>query len=203
MKDKFDFLQKLTKHLDIGKLANCYEISGTKEKIFLNDLHLLTSKPMLYVANTSENMIDNKQYVEKLKEFKKDRLVIPICSEMEAQMASMAEEEKKDFRKDAGIVNFEMSALDILIKSSFDMLNLITFFTVGEEECRSWPLPKNSTAPKAGSTIHSDFENFFVKAEVTKYEEFIKNYPKKLKTSAEGKTYIVQDGDIILFKSRK
>eukprot|EP01080_Neovahlkampfia_damariscottae_P001315 gene1315-11398_t len=203
--DKVDFLLKLKDHLYAGHLASKIELKKLIHHEYIKELQLITSKPVIYVANVSEDPEENKDYPQKLQELadSKNAKLVKISAEIESQVAELEdEEERKIFLESAG---FEETALNQLIRHAYDSLNLITFFTQGKTEVRSWTIDKGLSASKAAAVIHTDFEKNFIKAEVTKYQDFIKHGSeeaiKKLKKfKVEGKEYIVQDGDIILFK---
>ena len=163
------------------------------EKIILNSFQLLTFKPRLYLLNG----VDEDLVKSDLTKFGNNYLVVDVQSECEAEGMSGAE------RTDLGLP--ELSETDILIKKSYELLNLITFLTTGEDETRAWTINRGDTAPKAGAAIHTDFENKFVKAEVVFWKDLIENsgYAKARelgKIRTEGKEYIVKDGDVIEFK---
>jgi len=162
------------------------------EKEILNNYQLLTFKPRLYLLNGKEDEISGE-----IKNVLKNYLIVDVISEYESEGLS------KEERVELGLP--ELSETDVLVKKSYELLYLITFLTTGEDETRAWTIKKGDTAPKAGSAIHSDFENKFVKAEVVFWEDLLNagGYPKareqgKLRT--EGKEYIVKDGDVIEFK---
>jgi GTP-binding protein YchF len=192
-KAEYTVMQKLKLHLEEGKNLRLLELSD-KENEFIEVLQLLTIKPVIYVANVDEDslMIEN-DLVAKLKESVKDEsaMVVQLCASLEAQIAEFTE--------------LTESGLDKLIKSAYELLNLITYFTVGVQEVRAWTITKGWKAPKAASVIHTDFEKGFIKAEVMKYDAFIEYKSEQAckevgKLSIEGKEYIVEDGDIMHFR---
>jgi len=201
-----DALDKYRKVLMEGKLASSAELTD-EEKESINDLFLLTSKQMMYVANISEDQLKNAENdpnVLKLKEYAKaqNSKVIPLCVKVEEELASLDEEEEKEMLALYGI---ESSGLDRLIKESYDLLGLISFLTSGEDECRAWTITKGTKAPQAAGKIHTDFERGFIKAEVIGFQELLdcgSNAKAKEKglVRIEGKDYVVQDGDVILFR---
>ena len=203
--DKYDFLLKLKDHLYAGKLASKIEIKKLVQNDYIKELQLITSKPIIYVANVSENPEENKNYPQELQELADSRnsKLVKISAEIESQIAELDnEEERKEFLQSAG---FEETALNQLIRHAYDSLNLITFFTQGPTEVRSWTIDKGTTASKAAAVIHTDFEKNFIKAEVTKFKDFEKYKSEEAirklkKLKIEGKDYIVEDGDIILFR---
>ncbi len=201
-----DALDKLRAALMEGKLASSVELTE-EEAESINDLFLLTSKPMMYVANISEEQLsdaENDSNVLKLKEYAKSQnsKVIPLCVKVEEELASLNEDEEKEMLKLYGI---ESSGLDRLIKESYDLLGLISFLTSGEDECRAWTITKGTKAPQAAGKIHTDFERGFIKAEVIGFKELLEcgsstKAKEKGLIRIEGKDYVVQDGDVILFR---
>jgi GTP-binding protein YchF len=174
------------------------------DKELLKSYSFLTIKPMLYVANVAEDGFgDDNVHVKKLKEYaiKDGADVVVLCNSYEAQLIGMSLEEKKEFLSDIGQSE---PGVDRFIKSSYDLLDLQTYFTAGVQEVRAWTIKKESTAPQAAGAIHSDFERGFISAEVIPYQDFIDNKgesgAKSIgKMRQEGKQYIVQDGDVIHF----
>jgi GTP-binding protein YchF len=200
-----DILKKYREHLSEGLSARELEIDK-EEKQLVKDLHLLTDKPVLYVCNVDESsVVDGNEHVEKVKEAVKDENaeVIAVAAGVEAEIAELdTKEERQMFLDDIGL---EESGLTRLIRAAYKLLDLETFFTAGPKEVRAWTVKKGSTAPQAGSVIHTDFERGFIKAEVIKYEDFIKYKSEAAcreagKINLEGKNYIVKDGDMMNFK---
>ena len=177
-----------------------------EEKLYIKPFNLLTSKPIIYVANVSEDDLltqDNK-YIKEVNEYAKkdDAEVVTICAKMESDLSEMENEEKNLFLSELGI---NESGIDKLIKASYKLLGLETFFTAGEDECRAWTFKRGTKAPKCAGIIHTDFEKGFIKAEVMSYEDLKKYGSEKLvkeagKMRLEGKDYIMQDGDICYFR---
>lgn len=201
---EMDFLRKLRDHLNRGNVARSLIISD-KENEWMKDYFLLSSKPVLYVANGEES--DSKKlspWIEAVFKFasKEGAKAILISGKAEAEIASLSEEERMDFLKELSI---ETTSLDRLIRVSYELLGLITFFTVVGEEVRAWSIPQGTTAEKSAGKIHSDMEKGFIKAEIMKYGDLITlGSPQEVKhrglLSIEGKDYIIQDGDIALFR---
>ncbi|WP_291779771.1 redox-regulated ATPase YchF [Cecembia sp.] len=202
---ELDILQQFKKGLESGKNARAIEIE--KEDLeAVRDLHLLTIKPVLYVANVDESaIISGNAYVEQLKEAVKEENaeVIVLCAAIESQIAEFEDpEEKSIFLSEYGL---EESGLNKLINAAYRLLDLITYFTAGVQEVRAWTIKKGWKAPQAAGVIHTDFERGFIKAEVIKLQDY-----EKFKTEAgcrengkiaiEGKEYIVKDGDIMHFR---
>lgn len=176
-----------------------------EEKKFIKNYQFLTMKPILYVANVSENDIaTGNAYVESVKKYaqKEQAKVVMISAKIEEELSALNDEDRKLFLDDLGV---ERSGLDLLVKEAYSLLGLCTFFTAGEKECRAWTFKKGMCAPECAGIIHSDFEKGFIKAETYSYEDLITyGTPLKVKEAGkvrlEGKEYIVQDGDIMLFR---
>lgn len=176
------------------------------EKAILKNFSFITYKPMIYVANVSEDdlVLGKNAYTEQVSEYAgaEDAGVIVMCAKIEADLASMNDDEKKEFMADLGIAS---SGLDKLIFETYDLLGLATFFTAGTDECRAWTFKKGMKAPECAGIIHTDFERGFIKAEVMSYEDF-KQYGSEIKVKEagkvrlEGKEYLMRDGDIVYFR---
>ncbi len=177
-----------------------------EEKLYIKPFNLLTSKPIIYVANVSEDDLlkeDNK-YIESVREYaKKDNAeVVVICAKVESDLSDMELEEKNTFLNELGI---KESGIDNLIKASYKLLGLKTFFTAGSDECRAWTFKDGMKAPECAGIIHTDFQKGFIKAEVMSFEDLKKYGSEKAvkeagKMRLEGKEYIVEDGDICYFR---
>ena len=201
-----ELIKKIKETLEQGKPARSLEYSE-EEKETLKEMFLLTSKPILYLANVSEEDLaqpENNQYVNKVKEYAKQEKaeVIPLCVKIEEELSGLEEADKKEMLEALGM---EESGLDKLIKKSYDLLGLMSFLTAGEPEVRAWTIKKGTKAPQAAGKIHSDIERGFIKADVVSYEDLIREGSmvaarEKGLVRSEGKEYIMQDGDIVLFK---
>ncbi len=200
-----EILERYTEVLMQGKSARVVELSEAEELI-AKDLHLLTTKPVLYVCNVDEaSVITGNAHVEAVREAIKDENaeVLIVGAGIEADIAELESyEEKQMFLEDLGL---EEPGVNKLIKAAFSLLELETYFTAGVKEVRSWTYPKGSKAPQAAGVIHTDFEKGFIRAEVIKYEDFStlgsENACKEAgKMNVEGKEYVVQDGDIMHFR---
>lgn len=199
-KEKLDLATGLLEYLNEGNLASGYDkdISGLNK-----ELNLLSAKEMVYLANVDENgLSEDNSFVISLKEFAKDKEVIKVCSKLEGELASLDEVEAKELLSGIGV---SQSSLDLAIRVCYSKLGLISFFTAGVKEVRSWTIKKGTKAPKAGSVIHKDFEKGFIKAEVISYDDFIANGSEAKckemgKMRLEGKDYIIADADIITFR---
>ena len=201
-----DALNRIKVALEAGKLASSVTLTD-EEKEMLVDFYLLTSKPMMYVANVSEEQlknIDNDAKFKELKEYaqKEGSEVIPLCVKIEEELATLDDEEKNEMLVLLGI---EESGLDKLIRVSYKLLGLMSFLTAGEPEVRAWTIKIGTKAPEAAGKIHSDIERGFIKAEVINYKELLEcgsiaKAKEKGLVRFEGKDYIMQDGDVVLFR---
>lgn len=203
---EFEVLSKLKEAFENEKPARTLEFTDEQLKL-VKGLHLLTIKPILYVANVSEEDItdpSNNQYVQMVRECaKKDNAeVIVVCAKIEEEISELDKEEKEMFLKELGI---KQSGLDQLIRAAYDLLGLATYFTAGVQEVRAWTFKKGMKAPQCAGIIHSDFERGFIRAETVAYNDLLKygsmNAAREAgKVRLEGKDYEVQDGDIIHFR---
>ena len=199
-------LNKIKEQLEAGKKANL-SLLNDDEQDALKDLYLLSSKNVIYVANVSEEQLSNIQNdsnVNNLKEIAKEENaeVIPLCVKFEEELAGLDDEDKEEMLKEFGL---DESGLDKLIKACYRLLGLISFLTAGEPEVRAWTIKKGTKAPQAAGKIHSDIERGFIKAEVISYEDLIAcgtlaSAKEKGQVRSEGKEYIMQDGDVVLFR---
>ena len=204
--EELDLLEKIKTTLESGKSART--ISFTEEELeILKDTYLLTMKPILYIANVSENQLEdtfNDENVKQVVEYAKSENaeVVPLCVKIEEELATLEGDDKKEMLEALGL---NESGLDKVIKSSYDLLGLMSFLTAGEPEVRAWTIKKGTKAPQAAGKIHSDIERGFIKAEVVSYKDLIEQgsmvaAKEKGLVSSEGKEYVMQDGDIVLFK---
>ncbi|MFD2638463.1 redox-regulated ATPase YchF [Piscibacillus salipiscarius] len=203
---EFEILEKLKDAFENEKPARAIEFTKEQEK-YVKQLHLLTIKPILYVANVGEDElldVEDNENVQKVKEYAANEgaEVIVVCAKVESEIAELEGEEKEEFLQELGI---EESGLDQLIKASYNMLGLATYFTAGEQEVKAWTFRKGMTAPQAAGIIHSDFERGFIRAETVSYNDLVEaGSMAKAKDAGnvrlEGKEYIVQDGDVIHFR---
>ena len=202
-----DILKKAKEALEKGTALR--RVDFTKdEKIYLKNYNLLTMKPIIYLANVKEDElgIDN-DYVKKVYEYAKeeDSKVVKACAKMEADLSDLSDEDKKEMLESVGI---KASGLDQLIKATYDLLGLATYFTGGPDEVRAWTFKKGMNAKECAGIIHTDFEKGFIKAEIMSYEDLDK-YGSELKVKEagkvrlEGKEYLMQDGDICYFRFNK
>ena len=203
---EYEFLKALKAHLEEGKSARSIECDDD-EKAIIGDIALLTSKPVIYACNMSEddfanNIQSNERFNAVCKIAAEDgSQVLPICAEMEAEIASLDKEEKEMFLSDLGI---EQGGLDLLIQRSYDLLGLISYLTAGTPEVRAWTIRKGTKAPQAAGKIHSDFEKGFIRAEVISFENLMEcgslaAAREKGLIRSEGKEYVMKDGDVVHF----
>ena len=202
-----DFLIKLKAAFEDGINARAVECDED-EKAILDTVELLSSKPVIYACNMSEedfknNIQTNERYnaVKALAE-KEGAQVLPICAELEAEISSLTKDEKEMFLSDIGV---EKGGLDLLIQRSYDLLGLMSFLTAGKPEVRAWTIKKGTKAPQAAGKIHSDIERGFIRAEVVSFDDLMElgsmqAAKEKGKIRSEGKEYVMQDGDIVLFR---
>ena len=201
------FLERLQGEMEQGKTARSVEISD-EEQEYLKEISLLTIKPVIYACNMGEddfsNGIENNKFYKTVEEISKSEgaETLPICAEMEAEIAQLDEGEKELFLADMGL---EKSGLDRLIKKSYSLLGLISYLTAGKPEVRAWTIKKGTKAPQAAGKIHTDFERGFIRAEVVSFDDLIEcgsmNAAKeKGLVRSEGKDYVMKDGDIVLFR---
>lgn len=204
--EEIDLLEKILKVLEEGKSARTIEFNED-EQLLVKDMFLLTTKPILYIANLSEEQLENAENDEYVKQVKKYALnekaeVIPLCVKIEEELSGLEDEDRKEMLEALGL---EESGLDKVIKRSYDLLGLMSFLTAGEPEVRAWTIKKGTKAPQAAGKIHSDIERGFIKAEVVSYDDLMRegsmiSAKEKGLVRSEGKEYIMQDGDIVLFK---
>lgn len=203
---EYELLSKIKTHLENELPIRTLSFTEAEEKM-ISSFCFLTSKPMLYVANVSDDdLLDlslNPHYNALLEFAKKENAkVVPICAQIESDLVDMSKEDKKAFLEELGILQ---SGLDILIQESYSLLGLATYFTAGPQEVRAWTYKKGMTAPDCAGIIHTDFKKGFIKAETISYEDLINcggmlQAKEKGKMRIEGKEYVVKDGDVMLFR---
>lgn len=202
-----EFLQRLLKELENGVSARAVE-TNEAEAAILAEMPLLSAKPVIYACNMSEddfaNGIDENERFKAVKEIAaaEGAETLPICAEMESQIASLSMEEKELFLADLGL---DKSGLDRLIKTCYDLLGLISYLTAGKPEVRAWTITKGTKAPGAAGKIHTDFERGFIRAEVVAFKDLMEcgsmtAAKEKGLVRSEGKEYVMQDGDVVLFR---
>ncbi|MCH4031153.1 MAG: redox-regulated ATPase YchF [Lachnospiraceae bacterium] len=202
------FIEKLKAFLEDGKLAKNYPCESDEEEAWMKDYNLLTAKPVILAANVAEDdMADDgasNPYVQKVREYAKeaDCEVFVICARMEEEISELDDDEKKDYLDAMGV---KSSGLDKLIAASYRILGLISYLTAGEKETRAWTIKKGTKAPQAAGKIHSDFERGFIRAEVINYQDLLDCGSSAVAREKglirlEGKDYVMQDGDVVVFR---
>lgn len=198
-----NLLEKLQPQLNEGKPVRAVKLDST-EKALLHQLHLLTAKPTMYIANVDENGFENNPHLDTVKRIAaaEGAVVVPICNKLEAEIAELEDDEKEEFLTALGMTE---PGLDRVIRAGYGLLGLQTYFTAGVKEVRAWTVRVGATAPQAAAVIHTDFEKGFIRAEVIAYDDFIANKGEAGAKEAgkwrlEGKEYIVQDGDVMHFR---
>ena len=201
---EYELLNKIFDTLKEGKSARLINFSPEDKKI-VDSFFLITTKPVIYVANTSDTLDDFQlENIEKIRALahEENAQVISLCAKTEEELVNMSLEDREMFKAELGI---DLSGLDKLIQASYTLLGLISFITAGEKEVRAWTIKRGTLAPQAAGKIHTDFERGFIRADVVKYDDLISlgDYnvcKEKGKVMSVGKDYVVQDGDIMLFK---
>lgn len=195
--------EKIKAQLDEGHLVRLLPLEP-EEKLLLRDLHLLTIKPTMYIANVTDGGFENNPLLDKVAELaqKEGAVVVAVCAAIEAELSQLEDEDKAEFLEDLGIAE---PGLDRVIRAAYSLLGLQTYFTAGVKEVRAWTVKAGATAPQAAGVIHTDFEKGFIRAEVTAYDDFIQfngetGAKEAGKLRLEGKEYIVQDGDVMHFR---
>jgi len=202
--EKYDkWLEGLKKHLEAGLLANLFDVDQEDIEIlkFRKELFLLSDKPVLYLVNTDDLLLD-KESLRRQLDIEENAQILLIDVKIESEIANLAENERIEYIKELGL---KESGLSKLTKLAFDTLDLITFFTAGEKEARAWTIKKGIDIREAGAAIHNDFKDKFIAAEVVSFNEFVLNNGwegarQKGKVRLEGKGYVVEDGDVVIFK---
>lgn len=205
-KEEMAILTPLKETLEAGKPARSMNFSK-EDMVYVKQWNLLTVKPIIYVANLGEEDItdpESNPYYNELVAYTKEEGadVVPICAQIESELAGLDDEDKELFMEDYGI---KESGLDKLVKETYALLNLKTFFTVGPDECRAWTFKDGMTAPEMAGIIHTDFQRGFIKAETYSYDDFMEYKSEQAlreagKIRQEGKTYVGKDGDVMFFK---
>ncbi len=203
-----ELVENLKAHLEDGKLAKSYQTADDEEKELLESFNLLTYKPVIYAANVSEDDLaddaENNDNVKAVRDYakKEGSEIFVICAQIEQEIAELDDEEKKMFLDDLGL---KESGLEKMIRASYSLLGLASYITSGEIETKAWTIKKGTKAPQAAGKIHSDFERGFIRAEVVSYNNLVEQgsmnaAKEKGLVRSEGKEYVVQDGDVILFR---
>jgi ribosome-binding ATPase len=198
-----DLLERVRNQLNLAKPVRALGLD-VHERAYLRDLHLLTDKPVMYVANVDEKGFENNPWLDRVRELAKPEgaIVVPVCAAIEAEIAQLEEADRADFLKELGL---DEPGLNRVIRGAYALLGLQTYFTAGEKEVRAWTVHAGATAPQAAGVIHTDFERGFIRAEVIGYEDYIaykgEAGAKEVgKLRLEGKEYIVKEGDVMHFR---
>ena len=201
LQGEVNLLERLHQHFEEGKPARSFERSEEESEI-LKTIELLTAKPVIFAANLDES--GESSYLDTLRAYAETQgaQVFPICAKIECEIAELPKEERAEFLAELGM---EQSGLDRLITLCYDLLGLISYLTAGEPEVRAWTITKGTRAPQAAGKIHSDFERGFIRAEVIRYEDLIEcgstaAARERGLMRSEGKEYVMQDGDVVLFR---
>ncbi len=206
LKAEVEALERIKRILEEGKRIHPFlDELGDEEKRVIRELQLLTAKPVMYVANVDEEgLFEDNEFVKQVREYaeREGAPVVKICAKIEAELSELPKEEKEEFLKELGM---KEPGLNAVIREGYRLLDLITFFTAGEPEVKAWTVKKGTKAPQAAGKIHSDIERGFIRAEVIRYEDLIREgsiqaCKEKGLMRLEGKDYEVQDGDIIHFR---
>ncbi|PWK47841.1 redox-regulated ATPase YchF [Pleionea mediterranea] len=202
-KARLEILDRIKPVLDEGNAVRSIDFDKDELKI-VKQLHLITSKPTMYIANVNEDGFDNNPALDKVREFaaSENAVVVPVCASMESEIASLEDDEKTEFLEEMGL---EEPGLNRVIRAGYELLNLHTYFTAGPKEVRAWTVKVGATAPQAAGVIHTDFEKGFIRAEVIAYDDYVElNGEQGAKDAGkwrlEGKEYIVKDGDVVHFR---
>ena len=195
--------QNLSEHLGAGKAARLFEASAELEPL-IRQLHLITRRPVLYIANVDEQHLGDNELTKRLREFaaEENAQVVEVCAQIEAEIAQLDESERKEFLQDLGL---QEPGLNRVIRAGYELLSLQTFFTAGPKEARAWTVVCGASAPQAAGRIHTDFEKGFIRAEVIAFNDYIEaNGEQGAKDAGkwrlEGKDYVMQEGDVVHFR---
>ena len=198
-----DLLERVRAHLDEGRPVRAMALSDD-DRMRLRELHLLTIKPTMYIANVAEDGFEGNPFLEEVRAIAEaeNSIVVPVCAAIEAEIAALDEADRGEFLAEMGL---DEPGLNRVIRAGYRLLGLQTFFTAGEKEVRAWTVRIGATAPEAAGVIHTDFEKGFIRAEVIAYDDFIacggeQGAKDAGKWRLEGKEYVVQDGDVIHFR---
>jgi GTP-binding protein YchF len=202
-KAKFEFMQAMQAHVEGGSSARNFEPTD-QQRPWLKDLHLITAKPVLYIANVSEDGFENNPHLDAVREFvaNEDAEVVAVCASIEADIAELDVVEAEEFLQEMGL---EEPGLDRVIHAGYKLLHLQTYFTAGPQEVRAWTIRVGDTAPRAAGKIHTDFEKGFIRAEVVGFDDFIAGNGEQGAKDAgkwrlEGKDYVMHEADVVHFR---
>jgi len=202
-KAKLVFMQAIQAHVEAGQSARSFELED-QQRHWMKDLHLITAKPTLYIANVAEDGFEDNPHLDALTDFVKteDAEMVAVCAAIEADIAELDAEEATEFLQEMGLAE---PGLDRVIHAGYRLLKLQTYFTAGVQEVRAWTIRAGDTAPKAAGVIHTDFEKGFIRAEVVSFDDFIAGKGEQGAKDAgrwrlEGKDYVMQEGDVVHFR---
>ena len=200
---QLELMTSLRDHLGEGLAARLFKADEEQEKV-LHQLHLITRKPMMYIANVDEESFENSELANRLSEFaeKEQAQFVIVCAQIEAEIAQLEDSERDEFLQDLGLSE---PGLNLVIRAGYGLLSLQTFFTVGPKEARAWTVLQGATGPQAAGRIHTDFEKGFIRAEVVAFDDYIEGNGEQGAKDAgkwrlEGKDYIMQEGDVVHFR---
>jgi GTP-binding protein YchF len=201
---ELEVCQAVQSILNKGQRAGTYKLTGEQEAIFL-DIHLMTAKPVFYVANVDQNELKGEgSCLKSMMEWceREGSKVVVICGDLESELSELKEEEKNEFRRELGL---ESSGLERMVRVGYEVLKLVTFYTTVSSELKAWTVPEGTPAPKAAGKIHSDMEKGFIRAEVVPFTDFLAcgsehSAKEKGLLRSEGKDYLIQDGDIVHYR---
>lgn len=205
IKDEYDVYARLSEHFNSGRLAKYLEYEDEQHREYVRQLHLLTDKPVMYIANVDEASVKTgNKYVDAVKEIasREGARVVTVSGKIEAELSQLENEERQGFLSDLGLTE---SGLERVIREGYSLLDLVTFFTAGPKEVHAWTVQANTPAPRASAKIHTDFEKGFIRMEVIKYDDLIRLGSEQGVKDAgllhvEGKDYLVADGDIVVVR---
>jgi GTP-binding protein YchF len=200
---KKDLFERVLSHLDRGDPVRSFKLEDA-EKPFLRELHLLTAKPTMYIANVREDGFESNPFLDRVRALadSEGAVVVPVCAAFEAEIAQLDEADRGEFLAEIGM---DEPGLNRVIRAAYRLLNLSTYFTAGVKEVRAWTIPNGATAPQSAGVIHTDFERGFIRAEVIAYQDYVQYRGEQGAKDAgkwrlEGKEYIMNDGDVVHFR---
>ena len=202
-KTRLETLERLAKVLNEGLATRNIDLTP-EERLSIRDLQLITMKPIMYIANIAEGAVEGNPFLDQIRQAAEEEgaALIPLCAAIEAEIAQLDGNDRKEFLKEMGLTE---SGLDRVVRTGYQLLNLLTFFTAGKKEVRAWTVNSGSTAPQAAGRIHTDFEKGFIRAEVIAFEDFKslggeQKAKEAGKLRLEGKSYVVNEGDVMHFR---
>ncbi|MBN2873161.1 MAG: redox-regulated ATPase YchF [Halothiobacillaceae bacterium] len=200
---KLDLVRQVAEVLDTGQSVRSMKLDREKQAL-LHDLHLLTAKPLMFIANVDENGFEDNPLLDQVRAIgeREDAMVVPVCATTEAELIDLEGDDKAMFLEEMGL---DEPGLDRVIRAGYELLGLQIYFTAGEKEVRAWTIRQGMTAPQAAGVIHTDFEKGFIRAEVVGYDDFVaaggEQGAKEVgKWRLEGKDYVMQEGDVVHFR---